>query len=197
MSGLDKIIEQIQQQAQEEAKEIEKKSEAYCNEYMEKVKSDVEKEIAEYNAQALKDRELYESKVKSGMDFKERNTVLETKQESIAKCLLAVEDKIKNLSDKEYFELLEKILEVNIQKDNGVMKLSERDLSRVPQDFKDSIGKIAKKAGGSLELSDTPAQIKDGFILIYGNIEENCTFKALFDSGLGRLRDIANRELFG
>lgn len=197
MSGLDKIIEQIQLQAQAEAQEIIKKSEDYCTEYMEKVKSDVEKEIAEYNGKALKDRELYESKVKSGMDFKERNAILETKQQAISKCILAAEEKIRNLSDKEYFQLLEKILEVNIQKDNGIMKLSENDLGRVPQDFKDSIKKIAKKAGGSLELSDRPAQIKDGFILIYGNIEENCTFKALFDSGLGRLRDIANRKLFG
>lgn len=32
----------------------------------------------------------------------------------------------------------------------------------------------------SLIIDKEPANIKDGFVLVYGEIEENCTLKALF-----------------
>ena len=32
---------------------------------------------------------------------------------------------------------------------------------------------------------------------VYGEIEENCNLKALFDSNIDRIKDIANKQLFG
>mgnify|MGYP000596436222 CR=1 FL=1 len=48
-----------------------------------------------------------------------------------------------------------------------------------------------------LVIDKEPANIKDGFVLVYGEIEENCTLKALFDSNIDRIKDIANKQLFG
>jgi len=50
---------------------------------------------------------------------------------------------------------------------------------------------------GELVIDKEPANIKDGFVLVYGEIEENCTLKALFDSNIDRIKDIANKQLFG
>ena len=50
---------------------------------------------------------------------------------------------------------------------------------------------------GELVIDKKPANIKDGFVLVYGEIEENCTLKALLYSNIDRIKDIANKQLFG
>ena len=56
---------------------------------------------------------------------------------------------------------------------------------------------LQPKKGGKLTLlkegNDT---IRGGFVLLYGGIEENCTFKAMFDSKKGELSDKVHVLLF-
>jgi len=66
----------------------------------------------------------------------------------------------------------------------------------MPKDFEKEIKSIAEKKGGKIQISTEPAKISDGFILVYGEIEENCTYDAIFASNRDILRDIAYRELF-
>lgn len=196
MSGLDRIVEEIHRQAETEANEILIEAKEYCSSFMADEKEKVNREIIEYNKKADSDRTLYEEKVKSGMEFKERNAVLDIRQKCIAECIENAIDKIKNLPDNEYFEFLLKILEKNVQGKNGTMILSNNDIHRMSETFSDKVFDIANKKGGCLEISKEPGQIKDGFVLIYGNIEENCTLDALFATKKEYLRDIANKELF-
>lgn len=196
MSGLDKIVEEIHRQAELEAAEILNKADEYCDAYMAEAKVKVDEEVAEYNKKAKTARELYEAKTKSGMEFKERNAILSTKQQCINDCLNKALSKVRNHPDEDYFNLLESILKANVQKADGIMKLSEKDLKRIPKNFESSVKEIAESKGGKLEISKEPARINDGFILVYGDIEENCTLKALFDVNRDKLKDIANRELF-
>lgn len=196
MSGLERIVEEIRRQAEAESDEILNKADEYCNAYMQEIKDKVKDEIAAYNKKAQDERELYEAKTSSGMEFKARNSILKAKQQCIDDCLKKAQDRIHNFSDKEYFNLLEKILKGNIQKGTGVMCLCEYDLKRMPGTFEERVKKMAQESGGYLEISTKPAQIKDGFVLVYGDIEENCTFKALFDANIDKLKDIANKELF-
>ncbi len=197
MSGLDRIVEEIRRQAEAESNEILNKADEYCDAYMEEVKDKVEEEIAAYNKKAQEERELYEAKTRSGAEFKERNSMLKAKQQCINDCIKMAQDKIRMLSTEEYFNLLEKILRANVQKNTGVMCLCENDLERMPENFEDNIKKIAREAGGELDIAEKPAKIKDGFILVYNNIEENCTLKALFDANIDKLKDITNKQLFG
>ena len=71
-------------------------------------------------------------------------------------------------------------------------KKKGNDLSKKAQELVD----VAKEKGGSLEVDSDPADITDGFILKYGDIEENCTFDAIFDSKRDELRDLVNKNLF-
>jgi V/A-type H+-transporting ATPase subunit E len=196
MSGLDKIVEEIHRQAETESGEILKKADEYCDTYMQEVKKEISEEISEYHKKAREERELYEAKTKSGMEFQERNSILKAKQQCIQECLCKAQKQIDNFSDEEYFKLLEKILKANIQKGSGVMKLSKRDLERMPEEFKSITKNLAEQAGGELEISTEPAPIFNGFVLVYGDIEENCTIKALFDANEERLKDLANQKLF-
>lgn len=77
------------------------------------------------------------------------------------------------------------------------MYMSERDINRMPADFKEKIKKTAEQMGGQMTISSDRESVNNGFILAYGDIEENCQIKALFDADIDRLKDIANQQLFG
>lgn len=196
MSGLDRIVEEIRRQADTEAEEILKKADEYCDSYMEDVKKNVQKEIEDYNKKALAERVLYEEKTQSGGEFKERNAMLKAKQQCIGKVIEAAENKIINFSAEEYFELLEKILEANVAPGDGIIKMNKKDLERMTPQFENKIKEIAEKYNGTLTISNKPCDMKGGFILVYGDIEENCTLDAMFAVKAEQLKDIANKELF-
>ena len=66
----------------------------------------------------------------------------------------------------------------------------------MPADFEKKIEAAAQENGGSLTLQKEPKEIPDGFILVYGGVEENCTLKALFDAKKDQLQDRVNEMLF-
>ena len=197
MSGLDNIVEEIRNQSKQEADEILKEADAFCKDYMDKIKKDVEAEVVSIENKALADRKLYEEKTVSGMEFLERNSILRAKQQVIEQAIDKARESIASLGDEEYFNILEKLLRKNVQQGNGRICFSKKDLDRIPKDFEDRVKEIATENQGELVIDKEPANIKDGFVLVYGEIEENCTLKALFDSNIDRIKDIANKQLFG
>ena len=193
MSGLDNIVEEIRNQSKQEADEILKEADVFCKDYMNKIKKDVEVEVVSIEKKALADRKLYEEKTVSGMEFLERNSILRAKQQVIDKA----RESISGLNDEEYFNVLEKLLRKNVQQGKGKICFSMKDLDRIPNGFEDRVKEIVAENQGELVIDKEPANIKDGFVLVYGEIEENCTLKALFDSNIDRIKDIANKQLFG
>ena len=197
MSGLDNIIKEIQASAKTEADAILQEADKYCEEYMADVKEKVQKDVEQFQKKAESERNLYEEKTKSGAQFRERNAILKAKQQSIEEVIRKAQEKLMNLPQAEYFDFLAKLFEKNVQPQSGTMFLSEKDVARMPADFKEKIENIAVKKGGQITISSERAGIADGFILVYGEIEENCQLKALFDANIDRLKDIVNRQLFG
>ena len=197
MSGLDNIVEEIRNQSKQEADEILKEADVFCKGYMNKIKKDVEVEVVSIEKKALADRKLYEEKTVSGMEFLERNSILRAKQQVIEQAIDKARESIAGLNDEEYFNVLEKLLRKNVQQGNGRICFSKKDLDRIPKGFEDRVKEIAAENQGELVIDKEPANIKDGFVLVYGEIEENCTLKALFDSNIDRIKDIANKQLFG
>ena len=95
-----------------------------------------------------------------------------------------------------YFENMKHLFKKYCHSEKGQMVLGSRDLERMPDSFRTSIEETAARKGGSIEISDTPGRITDGFLLIYGNIEENCTFEAIIDANRDILKDCTNRILW-
>ena len=197
MSGLDNIVEEIRNQSKQEADEILKEADVFCKDYMNKIKKDVEVEVVSIEKKALADRKLYEEKTVSGMEFLERNSILRAKQQVIEQAIDKARESIAGLNDEEYFNVLEKLLRKNVQQGKGKSCFSKKDLDRIPNGFEDRVKEIVAENQGELVIDKEPANIKDGFVLVYGEIEENCTLKALFDSNIDRIKDIANKQLFG
>ena len=66
----------------------------------------------------------------------------------------------------------------------------------MPDGFEKKIQAAAREKGGSLVLQKEPKDIADGFLLVYGGVEENCTWEALMDAKKDRLQDRVNEILF-
>lgn len=196
MGGLDKIIEEIKDQANAEAGQILKEADEYCDKYMKEITDKVADEVEAFEKKEKSKRDLYDEKVKSGALFRERNEILKTKQQCINEVIKEAEYTICNLETKQYFDFLSKLFEANFDGTEGEMFFGKEDLERMPEEFKEKIKAIADNKGAKVNISDKTKNIKNGFILVYGEIEENCTIQSLFDEKSDALRDIVNKELF-
>ncbi|MEE0784775.1 MAG: hypothetical protein U0M10_02385, partial [Oscillospiraceae bacterium] len=70
------------------------------------------------------------------------------------------------------------------------------DLDRMPENFAARLNAIAQEKGGALTLAPAGRVVGGGFILVYGGIEENCTFPALFEARKEELQDLVHKQLF-
>ena len=100
-----------------------------------------------------------------------------------------------SISDEEYFDMLKRLCIKNVLEGECEMHLNGYDIGRLPDDFEMSINsEIYEK--GAVHICVTPADIDKGFILVYGDVEINCTLKAVFDENMDRLKDMLSTALF-
>ena len=193
MSGIDKIIEQIQVDTK-----------AVCNDIIAKAEHKSENIIAEAQKKAdfIKEKSEKDCAAKvidikkrgdSAAELEEKRILLKTKQEIISSMLSTGIEKIKALPDEEYFTVILKMVKKYSLAQDGVIRFGKRDISRMPSGF---ITKINESANGKIVMSDECADIDAGFILIYGGIEENCSLDAIFLSEDEALKDRAGKLLF-
>ena len=102
-------------------------------------------------------------------------------------------ENMKTLPDDEYFSLIEKMIIKNHSGSTGEIRLGTKDLGRLPDGFEEKIKDISN---GTLTLSNVPAPIDSGFILVYDGIDMNCSFDAIFRSEWETLSDKASKLLF-
>ncbi|MFV0363402.1 MAG: V-type ATP synthase subunit E [Suipraeoptans sp.] len=196
MAGLDKVKEQILSEARVLADEKLRDATDEANEMIQAAKDEAEKTGAELKQKSDEEVKKYDEKVASSCDMKKRTKLLETKQELINDLFEKALDKLDNMNDADYFAFLLKVLENRLKPEEGILFFSEKDLSRLKSDFSEQAIKLAKTKGGSISISDKAANIKNGFIVTYGSIEENCTIEALFNDKKDDLRDILHKLLF-
>lgn len=193
MSGIDKIIRQIEDDIKTVCDEIianaEKKADGIISGAEAKAEEQTRKS-KEKTALTLKD---LEARAESAADLEKKKTALKTRQEVIAQMLNKALFNMKNLPEDAYFDLILKMIEKNAQEKDGVIRFSPKDLDRLPGDFPAKIDSVSK---GRLTLSDEPVAVDAGFVLVYGGIEENCSFDAIFLSEVDNLSDKANALLF-
>lgn len=197
MSGLDKMKVRILEEAQGTAAEITEKAKAEAEETVQAAREAAEAEAALIIEKAQRSAEDHARKVDSSMGMQRKQAVLAAKQAVISDVLDEAYRMVMGLDDEKYFKLLEKLLEKHVAPGEGEICFSAKDLKRIPEGFTEKIKSIASAKGGSLTVSDRPAEMDGGFLLIYGGIEENCTIRAVFDAGKEEMSDRVNRMLFG
>lgn len=196
MTGLEKMISQIVDEATESANSMTSQAQAEASEIAKSAAADVEKLKEEISRKSEADVATYMERVKSSADLQRRTAILRAKQEVIAKVLDKAYASLQSLDADAYYGMLRKMLEKYVQPGEGEIYFSEKDLKQMPKDFKADIEAAAAKKGGVLKLAEESRQIENGFILVYGGVEENCTFRALFNTQKDRLQDIVYQKVF-
>ena len=197
MSGLDEILNVISEQQKNEENRIMQSAENKVREIKKEAEKKAYEAYEDYMKKSSRRCKLDYENSCSAADSSAKRALLSFKLEQIDSVIDKVVDKLRSLPDAEYFKTLERLAERSADKGDGVMYLSKKDLARVPSDFAANISAIAKKAGGTITVSDKPADIQDGFVLEYGKISENCSFRSILEADRDNVRDLAARELFG
>lgn len=188
MTGLNKIIEKIAQDsaakcdgiifnAQNEATKIKEAALELANEEKEAVITEANKE-----AKVIVDT------AESGSELENKKMILATKVDIINKTIDEAEKKLAKMPEDEYFAALYALVKKYSQAAEGEMLLSSNDLGRLPKDFESKINE-GLADGAKITVRKTATNISQGFILVYGDIEINCTFDALIDDARDDIKD--------
>ena len=196
MTGLEKITDQIQEEAKASAARRLEAAQKEADMILAEAKTHVQRWKPRQQRRMHAMKVNYEGRVKSSAEQQRRTALLRAKQEIIADVIKEAYVTLKKKDAQSYFLTLEKILKTYALAEDGEICFSAEDLARMPADFEKKIKAAAKEKGGSLVLKKEPKAIADGFVLVYGGVEENCTLKALFDAKKDELQDKVNAILF-
>lgn len=191
MSSGDKILNRISLDCDERISQIGAETDEKCAQIMAQAKLDADKISAEIADKAQSKVKQMQAASKSRCDLETRNAFLKRRREEIDKTYSEILNKMKNLPDEDYFELIYTFAK-KLSGMSGVVLLNEKDMNRLPKDF---IARL-EKCGVKAELSKTPCDIKSGFILKCGDIEENMDFSAILSEKRDAIEDFINQELF-
>lgn len=196
MTGLEKIVSQILDDANKEAGSIAEEAKGQAEAILKKAEDDCRK-IEEASSRQLEEtKKAYMERIHSSAQLKKRQAVLMAKQQLIAEMLDKAYETLLSMDDSQYFSLLQRMTEKFALAKTGEIYFSNKDLGRMPADFEEKIKAAARRQGGELSLAKEGREIDGGFILVYGGIEENCSFKALLNAKKDELSDRIHSLLF-
>ena len=193
MTGLEKIISQIEYESNDRCRSIIDDAQKKAALIVEEARAQAQSILDEGRNETAKKVENIKQSADSSSQLAKNKILLQSKLEIIDEMLNKALDEIRNLPDKEYFEILKSLIITNSKEGKGLLCLSEKDSKALPKNFIDSVNKELKN--GSVEIGNT-ADINGGFILIYGDIDINCSFDAIASAKRDELRDALNKLLF-
>lgn len=195
MTGLDKIISQIQNDAKTAAEEILADAEREAKTILSQAEAEGEKITQEISDESARNVTELDQRSRSAALLQKKKNVLAAKQAIIDDMIHEAQERLAKIDDKTYFETVVKIAEKNARAQTGEIVFSEADLARLPKDFEKTLNAVLTR-GGKLTVSKQTQDIDGGFLLDYGGIEVNCSFKAMFDSARETLQDKVREYLF-
>jgi V/A-type H+-transporting ATPase subunit E len=197
MTGLDKILKQIEEEAAANAaKEIASANEK-VSEILASAKEEAEKKCAAIAEQSKIDMKSALSRGESAANLCEKKMVLKAKQEIIGDIIEQSKKTLGQLPDNEYFDIILKMIEKHALDKEGQILFKASDIKRMPEKFNDSIKDgLKEKKNANLTIGESLGNLDGGFILTYGDIEINCSFESLFLSARERLQDKVCEALF-
>lgn len=190
MSGLDKILEHIGNEASDNAKKIIDKARADADKILASEKDDALRLEGQIQKQTELDVAAAQKRIQSAADLKEKRMVLEAKQKEIDSVIDEALARLVSMEDAEYFAYLEKMLDKYCSGREGEICFSAKDLGRLPAGFAEKV------KARNLTIGKEPVNIDGGFILDYGDIEENCSFSSLIHASREEVQDKIGQILF-
>ena len=196
MTGLEKILKSISDEAEESAEKIISRANEDAEQIILQGKRQAEEQAAEIIKKSEKEADVIIERAMSAVALEKKRKVLRAKQEHIRSLIEEAKNSIIKLPENDYFTVILKMIEKFATSESGEIIFSPFDRERLSNDFHDKLNRVMNFKGGTLKISNEVRNISGGFILVYGGIEENCSFDALFESANDRLCDCVNELLF-
>jgi V/A-type H+-transporting ATPase subunit E len=195
LSGLDKITDEIIQEANNEAKKILDSANAKSDKILAEGKKTAERQQEDIDNEANKQILTIVNNREAEFSLKRRQTHLEARQTAISLALENCRQYLLNLPENEYFALCIRLAASQALTGNGELIFNSRDKARIPESFAHLLN-LALPEGNTLSVSDQTAGIDGGFVLQYGEIEENCSFSSIFRGRRDEFIDRIKSTLF-
>ena len=197
MTGLEKIIKAIETEAQANADKIIAEANEEANRLLSLAKEEAKQGVAIVAERPASEIKAIKNRAESAAKLLIRQKILDAKQQVINDIILKANNKLASLPDTEYFDIILQIVKKHAHPQAGIIMFSRADLDRLPKKFEKSLDEAIKGIpNASLTISKEDARLDGGFILVYGDIEENCSFEALFSEAKEELQDKVNAFLF-
>ena len=190
MSGLDKILGYITQEANAEADKIISSAQEEAAAIISSEKKKADDQAAVIMKQAESDAAAQATRIESAAQMKEKRILLQAKQDKIDEVFALAKEQLLGLDDEKYFEMIQRMIRKYASGESWQIKFSQRDLDRIPAALKEQLEDTG------LQVSSEPADIDGGFILSYGDIEENCSIDVLISESREVLQDKISGMLF-
>lgn len=198
MTGLEKIIKIIEADAREDVDKILSEANEEAKQILTLAEEESKQIVAKSAEKHTSEINAIINRAESSARLIKRQMILDAKQQIISNIIEKAKHSFASLSNKEYFDIILQIVKKHAHSQPGIMIFSQADLDRLPEDFQESLDMALKDINNaSLTVSrENTAKIDGGFILLYGDIEENCSFDALFNDAKDELQDKTNAFLF-
>ena len=193
MTAQELILKGITDEASKQSEEILKNAGIEAEGIIEKARKEAKTFSGETVAAALKKAAAIKSNAESAAALILRDARLKRKNREIEEVIASASEQLCSLSDEKYFELLLKMISGKAEKVSGEVLLSENDLKNRKTDI---LVNGIKQKGFNLTLSKTSADIKNGFILRYGDILINSSLEAIISERKEQLEDAVKEVLF-
>lgn len=194
MKGTEKIIAHIQADAAAQADAILAQAEQQCAEIREGYERKAKDAYAEKIRAGVKANQDRLESVERLARMEGRKSVLALKQDMVSKSFDMAVDKLVELPEEQYVELLAKLAaQASVTGDEQVV-LNARDREKIGPAVVAAAN--AKLNGGKLTLSDETGAFKGGLLLRRGSIEANCTVELLVELCRGDMAAELAKVLF-
>ncbi|HIZ45182.1 MAG TPA: V-type ATP synthase subunit E [Firmicutes bacterium] len=196
MAGLEKIISQIRHEAEEKGERMIAAAEKDAEQMLETAREEALAVCGEIEKKSERDVANTLERGRSAADLKLRQGILARKQRLIDEILTEAREAVNHMEPELYFQAMVRLAVRSAMAGDGTVTFSETDLRRLPEGLEERMNAALEIPDASLHISDIPGKLDGGFILSYGEIEENCSIEALFDSERERLKDLVQEILF-
>ncbi len=190
MNSLEQILQKIEEDGKKKSEEIinsaKKERETIIDLEEKSAKKEAEKILENANKKA-------QITLKNAYDFGEtqkKNSILKAKAKIFEDFISKAESEFENAPNDAYFEIVSKLIFKYCESEKkGELIFSKKDKVRLPKGFLEKTNEKISSKNAFLTLSEETANIKNGFIIRYGLIEQNCSFSSLFEDKKDEIRD--------
>jgi V/A-type H+/Na+-transporting ATPase subunit E len=197
MTGLERIVKQIEEDATVAANAVIADAKAKAEEILNSAKIEADKKHAEIIDKSKLDVTSSLNRAESAANLQEKKLILNAKLDIINNVIKKAKNSLIDLPDNEYFDVIIKIIQKYALDQSGQIVFSATDKNRLPVNFDEKVTNALKgKDGAVLTISEKTCNIDGGIILVYGDVEVNCSFDALFAAAKETLQDKVCQVLF-